>query len=234
MSQQRALAYTSIIQRIRFAMRRLRDLIRSDYRTKASRDAERLVLDIPDGALGISIGGGPNRPHPQFVNINIEAFENVDVVGDAHRLPLADQSVDAVFSEAVFEHLHSPAIAAGEMHRVMKRGAKAFVATPFLQAYHGHPSHFQNYTLAGHKLLFERAGFSILQSGVLAGPIVAITTLAAAFCRSLLPAPLGILVAGLPVLVRVAAGPIDRLLENHPSSHVVCSATYVVLEKPRF
>jgi SAM-dependent methyltransferase len=209
----------------------LRSWLRNDYRTKESKAAELSVLDIPPGALGISIGGGPNRPHPRFVNINISRFENVDVVGDAHKLPLNDETVDAIFSEAVFEHLHSPAIAASEMHRVMKRGAKAFVATPFLQAYHGHPSHFQNYTLAGHKLLFERAGFTVLSSGVLAGPIVAVTTLIAAFCRNFLPSPIGGLCAGIPVLFRVLVGPLDRLFENNPNSHVVCSATYVVLLK---
>lgn len=209
----------------------LRSWLRNDYRTKQSIAAEQSVLDLADNALGLSIGGGPLRAHESFVNLNIGMFPNVDVVADAHLLPYADESVDAVFSEAVFEHLHTPAVAASEMRRVMKRGAKAFVATPFLQAYHGHPSHYQNYTLAGHRLLFERAGLRVLDSGVCVGPIVAMTSMAAAFCRNLLPPYVGAVGAAAAVLARAVVGPLDRVLANRENAHVLCSATYLVLQK---
>jgi hypothetical protein len=47
------------------------------------------VLDVPPGAICRPIGGGPLRIHPRLINLNIERFENVDVVGDAHKLPIA-------------------------------------------------------------------------------------------------------------------------------------------------
>jgi len=81
--------------------------------------------------------------------------------------------VDAVHCEAVFEHLHSPAVAARELARVLKPGARAFVCTPFLQAFHGYPSHFQNFTIYGHRKLFEDAGLEIVESGVCNGPAMA-------------------------------------------------------------
>lgn len=205
--------------------------LRNDYRTKQSIAAAASVLDVPEGALALSIGGGPKRASARFLNLNIEKFANVDVVADAHALPYEGDTVDAVFSEAVFEHLHNPALAASEMYRVMKPGAKAFVSTPFLAAYHGHPSHYQNFTLAGHRLLFERAGFVVIESGVCVGPIVAITTLVSASLRALLPHPLGIVVAAFPLLARATLGPFDHVLNKHRNAHVVCSATYVVVQK---
>src|SRR3954471_6577830 len=87
-------------------------LRREDYRTKSSLAAVARVLSVPDGSLCVSIGGGPLRIDEKLVNLNIDSFRNVDVVGDAHRLPYADASVDAVHCEAVFEHLHSPTVAA--------------------------------------------------------------------------------------------------------------------------
>jgi hypothetical protein len=41
------------------------------------------------------------------------------------------------------------------------RGRAGRAATPFLQRYHGHPDHYQNFTLTGHRRLFERAGFVV-------------------------------------------------------------------------
>ena len=59
------------------------------------------------------------REHPSLVNVNIGPFPNVDVVADAHHLPYADASVDAIFCEAVLEHLAQPHEAVKEMFRVL-------------------------------------------------------------------------------------------------------------------
>jgi ubiquinone/menaquinone biosynthesis C-methylase UbiE len=58
------------------------------------------------------------------VNVNIGPFPKVDVVADAHLLPYADGSVDAIFCEAVLEHLAEPGQSVREMHRVLRRGGK--------------------------------------------------------------------------------------------------------------
>jgi SAM-dependent methyltransferase len=97
---------------------------RNDHRTNASRAAELRVLELCNaGALVLGLGGGPLEVHPKIVNLNIAPLENVDVVGDAHRRPIASASIDAVHCEAVFEHLEDPADAAAELFRVMKPGA---------------------------------------------------------------------------------------------------------------
>lgn len=208
-------------------------LRRSDYRTQQSIDALKRVLDVPKGSFCLSIGGGPLRIDDRLTNLNISRFQNVDIVGDAHRLPIADSSADAIHSEAVFEHLHSPAIAAKELARVLKPNALAFICTPFLQPFHGHPSHYQNFTIPGHRKLFEDAGLTILESGVCNGPVLALLQMFRTFADLFLPRPLRILAFGIYFFGRIVIAPIDRFLGSRDNAHILASTTYLVARKPQ-
>jgi SAM-dependent methyltransferase len=207
---------------------------RNDHRTSASRAAEARVLDLCDaGALVLALGGGPFEVHPKIINLNIAPLKNVDVVGDAHRLPIASGTVDAVHCEAVFEHLEDPVDAAAELFRVMKPGAIGYVCTPFIQPFHGYPSHFQNFTHLGHKRLFERAGFDVRECGVCVGPGFAVSGVVASFLRHYTPrllrwpaCAIWFIVSG--VLIR----PLDRWLAERDNAFVVASTTYVLITKP--
>ena len=204
-----------------------------DHRTAASREAFRLaIVEQPAGSLCISVGGGPARAHPRLVNVNIGPFPGVDVVGDAHRLPYADGSVDAVFCEAVLEHLERPDAAVAEMRRVLRSGGQVFAATPFLQRYHGHPDHYQNFTLTGHRRLFERAGFNVLESGTCVGPSYALTTLGGDYLREFVPTRVASRAAWM--LFGLASLPlrfIDRVLPA-TGAHVLASSTFVRASAP--
>jgi len=60
-----------------------------------------------------------------------EGVSNVEAVaGDALALPLADASVDAVFSHALFEHLPDPVAALREVIRVVRPGGVVVVVSP--------------------------------------------------------------------------------------------------------
>lgn len=191
----------------------------------------RMVQECPGPA--ISIGGGPLRVHPRFRNLNLAPFPNVDVVGDAHRLPFEDGTIGVLHCEAVLEHLEHPERAIAEMFRTLRRGGHVFSATPFLQPFHGYPNHFQNFTLAGHVALFERGGFDVIDSGPCVGPAFMLVDLASNWARELLPGRLlsrliwlGIRVGG-RVFVQV-----DRLLLRSPAAHVLASSTFVLARKP--
>jgi SAM-dependent methyltransferase len=210
-----------------------RNYPRNDYRTETSRAAERRVLALCDGGVVLGLGGGPLRAHPRIINMNIARHENVDVVGDAHALPLATAGIDGVHCEAVFEHLEDPQDAAAEMFRVMKPGAIAYLCTPFLQPFHGYPSHFQNFTHLGHKRLFERAGFGVLEYGVCVGPAWAVSSIVATFIAQYTPR----LVrwparAAWHVISHALVRPLDKWLSARPDAYVVASTTYALLVKP--
>jgi SAM-dependent methyltransferase/uncharacterized protein YbaR (Trm112 family) len=187
----------------------------------------------PPDALCLSIGGGPVRVHPNLVNLNLDAFRNVDVVGDAYELPYADGAVDAVHCEAVLEHLEHPRQAVGEMFRVLKSSGLLFAATPFLQGFHAYPGHYQNFTLMGHDRLFSSHGFELLSSGSCVGPTFALTDLATLYCRTYLPTRL--LSRGAQRAVALASlllRPLDRRLHRSPDAHVLASTVYAHARKP--
>lgn len=207
-----------------------------DHRTKASQIAGNRVIELCEieGAKVLSLGGGPFRIHPKIITLNIEAFEGVDLVGDAHRLPLVSASIDAVHCEAVFEHLRDPDTAAQEMLRVMKPGALAFICTPFMQPFHGYPSHFQNYTVFGHRRLFERAGFDVLESGSCVGPSWAVAHIVTFYIAQY--APRWVRWFARPawsVLGRLFLRPLDHWLSERDDAYVLASTTYVLVSKPR-
>jgi len=142
-------------------------------------DTEKLLDKLTDNenpkVFVLSIGGGPGRNRKTIVNLNIDTYPNVEIVGDAHNLPFKDNSVDGVVINAVLEHLEYPAVAVREIYRVLKKGGFVLAETPFLQHYHGYPFHFQNYTVTGHNMLFQK--FKILESGAIDGPFTTVTTL---------------------------------------------------------
>jgi SAM-dependent methyltransferase len=207
----------------------------NNWRSERSRAAESRVGQICEDPTKIvlGLGGGmEGRSHPRVINLNIEKFDCVDLVGDAHRLPLRDSSVDGVHCGAVFEHLRDPQDAASELFRVMKPGAIGFIGTPFMQPFHGYPSHFQNFTHVGHQRLFERAGFRVLEWGVCAGPAWTLAGTVVAFISTYFPAPVKwpALAIWFPIglfLIR----PLDRWLINSNRAYVLASTTYVLIAR---
>jgi len=97
------------------------------------------------------------------------------VIGVAEELPFIDNSFDAVISSAVLEHVRDPFSAAKEMTRVLKPGGKLYCAVPFLQPFHGFPSHYYNMTHEGLANLFRE--LKVLRQKVhpRAGPIFSLT-----------------------------------------------------------
>jgi SAM-dependent methyltransferase len=182
----------------------------------------------------ISIGGGPLRVDPRFVNLNLAPFPNVDLVGDAHCLPISAASVGLIHCEAVLEHLEQPDRAVSEMLRVLRPGGYVFAATPFLQVFHGYPDHFQNFTLAGHCALFVRSGFEVVDSGACVGPAFALVDLVSNWAREHLPGRILSRLAWLGIrLVGRAFVQLDRVLLRSAAAHVLASTTFVLARKPR-
>jgi SAM-dependent methyltransferase len=215
------------------AWRRLMGRV-GDMRSLASEEAfQALFSGLTDESLCISVGGGPVRVHPALVNLNIGLFPNVDVTADAYELPYAAGAVDAVHCEAVLEHLEFPDAAVKEMYRVLRPGGRLFAATPFLQAFHGYPDHYQNFTLTGHVRLFERAGFSVLTAGTCVGPNFALRDLATNYLGRAIPGTAGKAAKSLYSLCTIPFLYLDRIANHRSPSADLASSTYVSAVKPR-
>lgn len=210
---------------------RLRLFLFQDRRAAACRRAFNEVFpEPPPDTVYLSVGGGPGRPSAHFTNLNIGPFPNVDIVADAHRLPYADGAVDAIYCEAVLEHLYAPGRAVEEMHRVLKPGGKVFACTPFLQAYHGYPHHYQNFTVTGHQRLFSDHGFGVLEAGACVGPMYTWISLTQILLAEYAPA--GRWLARAWLLVSAPLRVLDGTILRRENAHVMASTTYLVAEKP--
>ncbi|MFZ1082579.1 MAG: methyltransferase domain-containing protein [Candidatus Kryptoniota bacterium] len=91
--------------------------------------------------VDIGSGGGWTFqiPHEQmfFVDLsakNLDALKSassVPILADAHCLPFKTGSLDFVIASEILEHLNHPEDAAAEIHRVLKRGGKSIISTPY-------------------------------------------------------------------------------------------------------
>jgi SAM-dependent methyltransferase len=125
-------------------------------------------LESAEGVV-LNIGSGNSLRQSGVVNVDMMDYENVDIVCDIHHLPFKDNSIDAVMSMAVLEHVRDPAGVLKEVHRVLKPGGRVFSVIPFMQPFHASPHDYQRYTLPGIEYLHR--DFDIVESGVFSGPV---------------------------------------------------------------
>jgi SAM-dependent methyltransferase/uncharacterized protein YbaR (Trm112 family) len=145
------------------------------------------IYDIlGDETLVLSIGGGPGRENPRVINLNINAFDSVDIIGDGTNLPLLDESFDLVTANAVIEHISNPVELISEMHRVLKPGGYAQLMIPFVFPFHAYPTDYQRFTAPGIAALTYR--FQQVELSVLTGPTSAMLVVFREYLRILCPA----------------------------------------------
>jgi SAM-dependent methyltransferase len=121
---------------------------------------------------GATVGNGAellyDDPALRVLALDIVPSEHVQLVADAHRVPLVAGCVDAVVVQAVLEHVLDPREVVDEIHRVLKPEGLVYAETPFMQQVHAGAHDFTRFSDSGHRWLFRR--FSEVERGVVAGP----------------------------------------------------------------
>jgi ubiquinone/menaquinone biosynthesis C-methylase UbiE len=144
--------------------------------TLARSIGEQILAMLPEGARILVVGGGTvgngaellyESPRVQVIGTDIYASPHTLLIADAHQLPFDTGSVDAVWIQAVLEHVLDPAQVVAEIHRVLKPGGLVFADTPFMQQVHEGPYDFTRFTVSGHRWLFRR--FECIRSGATKG-----------------------------------------------------------------
>lgn len=119
------------------------------------------------------------------------------------------------------------------MWRVLRPGGQVLAVTPFFAPFHGYPSHFQNFTLTGHRRLFEQVHFDVAASGVCVGPAFAMAEHLIAFVRMVGGRSRWLhLLADLLALSLLPTRRLDAWLSRRPWAHMVAASTYVHARKP--
>ena len=161
--------------RLRSAVGRLARAVRSqpELVTWIDRTMFAHLNKLQGGATVLNVGSGVGafdhnlRAGLRLINLDIVALERTALVGDAHSLPIATCTVDAVLSNAVLEHVRRPWVVAAELIRVVKPGGLVAVNAPFLNVIHDAHDYFR-FTDGGLDVLFEP--LEKVASGVSSGP----------------------------------------------------------------
>lgn len=126
-----------------------------------------LVLVVGGGTVGQGMAALYDHPDIRVLALDVYASPCAQIIADAHSIPLAGGSVDAVVVQAVLEHVLEPAQVVAEIHRVLKPDGLVYAETPFIQHVHEGAYDFTRFTESGHRYLFRR--FSMIGSGVCGG-----------------------------------------------------------------
>ena len=125
------------------------------------------VLVVGGGTIGSGMEGLYANPDLDIVGTDVYASPNTALIADAHQLPFPDRSFDAVWVQAVLEHVLDPAGVVAEIHRVLKPRGLVYADTPFMQQVHEEAYDFSRFTLSGHRWLFQN--FELISTGPVKG-----------------------------------------------------------------
>lgn len=130
------------------------------------------VLVVGGSRVGQGMGEFADDPRLDLIESDVSFGPRTSLVCDAHQLPLADGSVDAVVIQGVLQALLDPQAAVAEIHRVLRPGGYVYAETPFMQQVCVARFDFTRFTHLGHRRLFR--WFEELRSGAVCGPGMAL------------------------------------------------------------
>ena len=125
------------------------------------------VLIIGGGSIGFLMDSFYNDTDIDLISMDIYLSPNVQLLGDAHSIPIENSFFDCVIIQTVLEHVLEPHVVVKEISRVLKNDGVVYSETPFLQHVHEGAYDFTRFTDSGHKFLFR--DFEHLESGIIGG-----------------------------------------------------------------
>ena len=100
--------------------------------------------------------------YDEYIKMDINKNDNIDVVGSADDIPLDDTSFDSVIATQVLEHLKDPQKAVLEINRILKTGGHCLITAPQWNELHEEPHDYFRYTGFGLEELFIKNGFTVV------------------------------------------------------------------------
>lgn len=106
-------------------------------------------------SIALNLGSGNSNVSEGVLNVDMFAYENVNIVCDIEYIPFKDNSVDFIINIAVLEHVPNPEKVVSEIFRVLKPGGIVCSYFPFIVPFHASPYDFSRRTYEGMKVLFK-------------------------------------------------------------------------------
>ena len=126
------------------------------------------MLIVGGGTIGAGSEPLFDIPDTTVVSFDVYPSGNTTFVADGHQLPVASETIDVVWVQAVLEHVAQPSLVVAEITRVLVPGGLVYAETPFLQPVHEGPYDFTRFTHSGHRVLFGH--FDQIEAGPIGGP----------------------------------------------------------------
>lgn len=189
----------------------------------------------PSSRRRLNLGAGTQNRYGDALHVDLYAFPDIDALADIRSLPIAEGSIDAIVCQSVLEHVPDPGEILGEARRVLVAGGHLYLTVPFMFPFHSSPDDFRRWTRQGLCLEVERAGFSVVETGLRHGPTTAFLLMFTHWLGLLFSfgsariAEIVTLIAS-AVLAPFAHIP-DLWLNRLKVSHVIASGFYVVARK---
>ncbi|MCS7025916.1 MAG: class I SAM-dependent methyltransferase [Bryobacteraceae bacterium] len=140
---------------------------------------------FPVGARNLYLGGAGSLT-PGYLNVDLLATPEVDVVANAEALPFRPAVFDRVECDAVLEHVRHPDRVIREITRVLRPGGYAHLVTPFCHPFHAYPDDYRRFTPQGLKLLLPPE-LEVIHEGWRTGPAATMLVFTLEFVKQLLP-----------------------------------------------
>lgn len=213
----------------------LTEIFKPVWRSKEmKRRLKRLLEGHGKGCFILNMGSGPRiiKDRSDIINVDLYAFDAVDMIADSEDLPLEDGSVDLILNQAMLEHVPRPEIVVQEMHRLLRPGGSAFCYVPFIAPFHAAPYDYYRWTLPGIQHLFRQ--FDQIEVGVGAGPTSGMLWVIQEWLAILISLGSRRLHDIVFLILMVLFSPIkilDFFLVRHPYAKKIASGFYITAKK---
>jgi ubiquinone/menaquinone biosynthesis C-methylase UbiE len=107
----------------------------------------------------LDLGCGNSRyieHFPNRVGLDFVKGEGVNIIADAHHLPLRSATFSMVLTTEMLEHVQDPQRVVDEIERIVKPGGQVILTTRFVFPIHESPFDFYRFTKYGLKYLFRK------------------------------------------------------------------------------
>lgn len=159
-------------------------LLAPKYRVQIGPRYQEFLERFSVQGLILELGGGPSSISiPGVINLDVNNYPTVDIIGDARRLPFVDNAFGAIICNSVLEHIWEVDLAISEVLRTTRKGGLVFFCVPLVCGRH-HTIDYHRWTIPGLLKLFEQ--FEILEKGTILGPGMFVTHLATSMIESTL------------------------------------------------
>jgi SAM-dependent methyltransferase len=211
-------------------------LVYADHnRSRAvKKSLEKVLTTLSPNDVGLNIGAGFTRLHPQVKNLDIFEGEYIDIVGKAENIPLADESIALVITQEALEHIQDPFKAVEEMYRILRKGGFIYCQVPFIIGYHPGPTDFWRFTVEGIKEIFEKHNFECIEVGISVGSGTGFYRIAVEFFALLFSLPIRPLYHIFKALFALIFFPIkwlDYLFVFSNQNDRIAGGYYVIMKK---